>query len=52
MMQSISVAYAIDSRINGEDEEKDISNVAGPRGDARDHFAAGQGLDEDEIGHY
>lgn len=50
-MQRISISDSINRRINREHEKHRVGDVASAGGDAGDHLAAGQGLDEDEVGH-
>lgn len=52
MVQHISVRDAVDGGVGGEDEEDGVGDVSSPGRDTRDHLAAGQGLDEDEVWHY
>lgn len=52
LVQGVSVRDAVDGGVDGEEEEEDVGDVASAGGEAGDHFAAGEGLDEDEVGHY
>ena len=52
MMQRIRIRNAINGRIDSHNKEKGICDVPRPSSDAGDHLAAGEGFDEDEVGHY
>ena len=45
MMECVCVSYAVDCSVDSEHEEEDVSDVSGPRCDAGNHFAAGEGFD-------
>ena len=47
MMQRVRVRDAVNRGVDGEDEEEDVGYVSSPRREAGDHFAAGEGFDED-----
>lgn len=51
MMEHVRVGHAVDGRVDGDAEEHDVSDVARAAGEAGDHLARGEGLDEDEVGH-
>ena len=51
MMQHIGITNPVHSRINRYSEQTQISHPSRPRSESRDHFSAGQGFDEDEVGH-
>lgn len=52
LMQRICIRNTIYGCIHRQSKKQNISYIFRARGYARDHFAAGEGLDEDEIGHY
>ena len=51
-MQRVRIRNAVNGCVNSDNEEESVGDVPRPRGNARDHFPAGEGLDEDEVGHY
>ncbi|KFX93599.1 hypothetical protein O988_06725 [Pseudogymnoascus sp. VKM F-3808] len=51
VVQHVDVRYAVHSGIHGDDEEEGGHSVAEAVGDARDHLAAGERLDEEDERH-
>lgn len=51
MVEHVRVRHPINGRIHGDAKEHDVGDVAGASREAGYHFPAGEGFDENEVGH-